>query len=408
MHKLASLLRPGPLLIINIFLGFLLTLHGTISTFTNSSFLETLVPERLIGSIYTISSIAAFFIHLALPKILRKYGNYHATMALLFGALCTLALLFTSTSPIVLLTAIIVYMAIITVMALNIDLIIDEYSASDTVGGIRGIYLTMVNTAYILSPIVGATIIERYSTQGGNAFAYIYMAGFLLLLPVFFVFSYYFKNFKDPEYPEISFKKTIRYIRDNHDIAKILFTSFLLQFFYAIMVVYMPIFLNKYIGFEWTTIGVIFAIMLVPFVLFEAPLGKIADAYLGEKEILATGFIIIAISTCLCGFMTVPSFLLWVVLLFITRIGASMIKIMNDVYFFKVVDKKAIDIINIFRMTRPIAYIAAPIFAMIIMYMSDLTMFDEPKMLDYRYLFFALGLTLFAGFYTALSIKDTK
>ena len=160
--KLASLLHPGPLLIINLFLGFLLTLHGTISTYTNSSFLESLVPERLIGAIFTISSIITLAVYFALPKILRKYGNYHTTMVLLFGALWTLALLFMSTSPTILLWSLIVYMAITTVLTLNVDIIIDEYSVSDTVGGIRGIFLTMVNIAYIFSPLIGGAIIERF------------------------------------------------------------------------------------------------------------------------------------------------------------------------------------------------------------------------------------------------------
>ena len=44
--------------------------------------------------------------------------------------------------------------------------------------------------------------------------------------------------------------------------------------------------------------------MLLPFVLFELPLGKVADKWLGEKEIMFGGVLITALATGACFFLT--------------------------------------------------------------------------------------------------------
>ena len=66
------------------------------------------------------------------------------------------------------------------------------------------------------------------------------------------------------------------------------------------MVIYTPIYLHEHIGLPWSDIGIIFTIMLLPFVLFEFPAGKLADGKWGEKEPPIIGIILIAVSTALC------------------------------------------------------------------------------------------------------------
>jgi MFS family permease len=78
--------------------------------------------------------------------------------------------------------------------------------------------------------------------------------------------------------------------------------------------------------------------MLLPFVFVQFPLGRLADKKWGEKEILSLGFIIVAIATGLISFISGGSMILWMTILFITRIGAATIEIMCDTYFFKKVD----------------------------------------------------------------------
>ncbi len=89
----------------------------------------------------------------------------------------------------------------------------------------------------------------------------------------------------------------------------------------------------------------------------------------------------------------------WDSILFVTRIGASIIEVMCDTYFFKKVDSLNANIISFFRMSNPIAYIVAPLFAVIMLNFFSL---------ELQYLFLALGLIMFIGLKFSLSLEDTK
>ena len=107
------------------------------------------------------------------------------------------------------------------------------------------------------------------------------------------------------------------------------------------MVVFTPIYMNKVLGLTWDKVGIISALILLPFVIFQYPAGKIADKYWGEKELLFLGILIMGISTI--GLFFTHSIWAFVGLLFCTRIGASIIEIMREVYLYKNLNAGNID-----------------------------------------------------------------
>jgi MFS family permease len=137
--------------------------------------------------------------------------------------------------------------------------------------------------------------------------------------------------------------------------------------------------------------------MLLPFVLLEVPAGRIADKMWGEKELLSAGFIITALFTIIIPFLSAASFVLWTIILFATRTGASLIEITTESYFFKHVQGDDADVISFFRMTRPLAYIAGPISAMIAL-----------QFLQFQYIFLVLGIIMLFGLKYSLALKDTR
>jgi MFS family permease len=163
------------------------------------------------------------------------------------------------------------------------------------------------------------------------------------------------------------------------------------------MIVYTPIYMNKHIGFSWPEIGIIFTIMLVPFILFELPVGELEDDKYGEKEFLTIGFIVMGLSTLFISFITVKSFWMWATILFITRIGASIVEISSDTYFFKKVDDQKTDIISFFRITRPLSFIVAPLLATVIL-----------QFIPFQYIFIIIGSIMIIGAHYALALTDTK
>src|SRR5574343_531078 len=100
--------------------------------------------------------------------------------------------------------------------------------------------------------------------------------------------------------------------------------NFILQFFYAWMVVYTPIYLYEHMRFTWDSIGVIFTIMLAPFVIFGLPVGILIDKYhVKKRTLLYIGFVIISLATFMISFIESKDIALWALVLFLTRTGAS-------------------------------------------------------------------------------------
>jgi MFS family permease len=175
------------------------------------------------------------------------------------------------------------------------------------------------------------------------------------------------KNMHEPTYHTQSIIETIKksyrdFSTRNHDIQLIFMVNLLLQIFYTWIVIYSPLYLIHQ-GFNWEQIGIIFSIMLLPFLLFELPLGRIADRWLGEKEILTVGFIILGVSTMSLAFIHSSSLVIWATALFMTRVGASCVEIMSETYFFKQIHKGDAPVISLFRFARPISLLVAPIAA---------------------------------------------
>lgn len=371
--------------------AFFLSLHFSITLYINSSFLSEHFTARSIGIIYTLGALGTIITLSIIPKILQRIGNYSATLfftiieILLFLGLSLLS------DPLTLAATFVIHSSVIAILLFNFDVFTESNSKDETTGKTRGIFLTTMNFATVLGPILAGMFI-----LDGN-FSKVYTLSAIFLLPVLLVAVLHFKNFKDPEYREFKWGEATKKIWRNKDIHAILMANFLLQFFYSWMIIYMPVYLNTRIGFSWTEIGTIFGIMLLPFVFLEIPLGNIADKKLGEKELLIAGFLIAALSTFSLSFIENDTIVVWTILLFFTRIGAAAVEVMSETYFFKKIDASDTNTLSFFRHTRPIAFVIGPLSASVFL-----------SFFDIKYLFLALGVLMIAGIHFALLIEDTK
>ena len=217
----------------------------------------------------------------------------------------------------------------------------------------------------------------------------------MILVAVIFLLA--LRDFKDPGYKKMPVGRTIKYFLRNKHISKIYILNFILKFFFAWMIIYTPIYLHEYIGFGWSQIGLIFTIMLLPFVILEFPLGMWSDK-IGEKEMLLAGFSISALFTLVIPFIPEPRLWLWAGVLFATRVGAATIEVMSENYFFKLVREENADAISFFRNTGPLSYIIAPLLAIPILLFVP----------SFEYLFYILGAILLVGLLITLRIKDVQ
>jgi MFS family permease len=171
--------------------------------------------------------------------------------------------------------------------------------------------------------------------------------------------------------------------------------NFILQFFYAWMVVYTPIYLHQHIGLGWQQTGIIFTIMLSPFVLFELPIGILIDKYhIKKRTLLYLGVIIMGLSTLIIPFIITQSILIWGIIFFATRTGASLIEATSEIYFFTHITEEDTHLLGVYRDMTHVAYIIAPLIATLIFIF-----------LPFKYLFLILGILIFSGFYYIPKLK---
>ena len=371
--------------------GFLFSIPIALTSYINSSFLEIYVGKNYIGIIYIIASIVTILGLLQMPKILTRFGNrltIFSSCSLIFLSLILLAF---GNNIFILVPSFILYFISINFVIASLDIFVEDFSRSSSIGTLRGFYLTIINFAWVVAQMISGSIIDKSSFFG----IYLFSAGFMVL--VILIFILFLRDFKDPEYERVSIIKTIKTFMQNEHISKIYFINLILQFFYAWMVIYTPIYLHEYLGFGWDKIGIIFSIMLVPFVLLEFPLGRLSDKT-GEKKKLLWGFFIITASTLLIPFVSEQNFFLLILALFLTRVGAATIEVMSESYFFKVVNEENADEISFFRNTPSISYIIAPLIAFPVIFLIP----------SFEYLFFVLGAILLIGFLITLRLKDVK
>jgi len=371
-------------------IGAVFNLSSAIPAYINSTFLAKFAGDKLVGIIYTASSILAIAAFIEMAQAMKRWGNYRATITLLFIEVVSLAGLATGQHILGVIASFMLNFVAIALINFALDVFLEQFSSDRRTGKIRGAFLTIENTAWLVAPLLASWILKD------NLYGNIYAVSGILLFPVLLLIFFGLRDVKEPEYQHAPFWKSFAAVWADRDVKNILFVQFLLQFFYAWMIIYTPIYLNQTIGFDWGTIGIIFTVMLAPFVLLEAPLGRLADS-IGEKKILGAGFIIMGATTITIAAVTDHNAVTWAIILFATRVGAAMIEVMSDTYFFKHVDASNNHIITFSRMTRPLAYVISPVIATLLF-----TVFDI------KGLFIFLGFLMFYGLRYVVTLKDTR
>lgn len=374
------------------FASFFFSIHSALVSYINSSMLETHVSASVVSTLFALGSAISIVLTLSLPHIMRKIGVVRSAIGLFVLSTTLLTILGTAMTPKVILAAFVLYFALNACILYVLDIFVEHYSSDTNTGKIRGLFLTINNLGWVGMPALAGIVAAQY---GFNS---IYLlAGIGVTLTALFI-ALSQRNYKEvhSDTPP-ALGKAIKHVLQTPALRRVITINFLLQFFFSWMVIYSPLYLSHTLGFSWETIGLILSIMLVPYVLFQYPAGRIADKWLGEKELIILGFIIMAVSTCAFGILKAPTVVMVSVLLFGTRVGASILEVMADSYFFKHIDETDTSIIGFYRITQPFAYILGPVLgAIALIWMSYATLFVILS-----------GIMVLGGLY-ALRLVDTR
>ncbi len=380
--------------------GFLAYLHLTFVAFFNSSYIATILGERGVGLVYICGSLLAIAGFFSISHILSRIGNYRVLIiATSLEALALLGLAMIN-NPFILAPLFVLHIAVYPLIFFTLDVFLENYThpegkEEDRTGHVRGLYLAFANFAFMAAPLfIG------YVLGNSENFHVIYAMASGLLVLFLAITALKFRRFIDPKYHSIGIGRvfpTLRLISGNPNLAGVYSAHFLLRLFYAWSIVYAPLYLHEHLGYDWPTIGLILAVTLSPYVLFEIPIGRWADKYLGEQEFMILGFLVMGLAVASVPFLGVGSVFLWMVLIFLMETGAAFVEITTESYFFKQVASNNVNLISLFRMLQPVAYVFGIAFASLMLFVIDLS-----------YLFTVFGLILLLGALFAMRIDDTR
>lgn len=367
-----------------------LSLFYASTLFVNSSFLSQFFSPRDVSLFYILGALANILIFFEISHLLGRYSKRGVFLFFLSLEAISTALLAIATSPVVAGVAFIVFFGTLPILYYLLDLFLEEVSLNERTGEIRGIYLTFVNTAIAAGPLLVAWLVV------GDNLSVIYLLALGLLVPIYFAFLFFPSLGRNLKHHPRARRLPFLLWWKNNDIRRVTLARLVLNIFYALMTIFTPLYLHGVLGFNWSEIGIIFTIMLIPFILFEWPMGELGDRYWGEKEIMSIGLFIIGVSLLVMPFLD-KNFWAWAGVLFLSRIGAGWVEISTESYFFKKVEASDTGFISIFRLTGPVSTIIGAIFGGVLI-----------ALLPFNLIFFFLAVIVLFGMKESLFIHDTR
>lgn len=359
--------------------------------YVNSSYLATFFPGWAVSALFLVSAAGSIGLFLVAPKLLNLFGKkwlLFATLLCLGGATLGMAL---GLTPLAIATSFVMYSGLLFLAYYCLDIFLEEESDDARTGAIRGTYFTVMNAGIALGPLLLSILPE------GDGYRRIYWLGFLLLgipllisLWILVTRKHVHKAIERP-WHLLPFKQWWR----RRNVRAVTLAKLVLEVFFAVMVIYTPIYAHEIVGFSWGELSLIFAIALTPFVLLEWPAGELADRYWGEKEMMTSGFFLTGLALLAIPFLP-KSFALWALVLFVSRVGAALIEIMTETYFFKKIGPQDTGLLSIYRLARPAGVILGSVVGVV-----------SVAILPLSQLFFVVAIVVFFGLKESLFIEDT-
>ncbi len=359
--------------------------------YVNSTFLGKFFPGWAVSGLFLLGAVGNVLIFLIAPKLLNLFGKKWLLLASLIalgGSTLGLAL---GLGQLAIGVSFVAYSALIFTAYYCLDIFLEEESDNLHTGEIRGTYFTIMNAGIALGPLLLSILPdgEHYRRMYWVAFLLLIIPGLIALWTL--ITRKHAHKVKERPWHLLPFRAWWQ----RRNIRAVTLAKLVLEIFFAIAVIYLPLYAHGTIGFSWEELSILFAIALTPFVFLEWPAGELADRYLGEKEMMTVGFFLTGLALLTLPFLP-KNLIVWIIVLLLSRIGAALVEIMTETYFFKKISVEDTGLLSIFRLARPAGIIIGSILGAAI-----LSTYSFPT------LFFTLAVIVFFGMKESLFLKDT-
>ena len=332
--------------------SFLMGFVASLLAYVMSFYLKEVMETDNVGVIYLLSHLIILLVLLHLHKIIYFFGKTAILHIVIFFKIISVVGLLAFPISFAGLWFMVLYIVVGTLSWTVLSSILESFSIDNESGRIRGVHLTVTNAGYLMGPLLSTQLLGKYGFEG------IFFLSLVIYILMFVFNLVYIRRTNHKFRRKINATALIKKVYKRKNIMRIYYVSFALEFFYALMIIYVPLYLLEK-GFSWDQLGVAFTLMLIPFVLVQYPMGLIADKKTGEKEFLLFSFFILGLSTLMFYFSDSKDIMVWATILVLGRIGAALVEILRESYFFKRIDGNDVDIVDFFGTSKPVAYIAA-------------------------------------------------
>jgi MFS family permease len=371
-------------------ISFLLGFSDAVLLYVISTYFKVASGTENIGGFYILSYVTLLLLLLNLHKLTRRLGSVNIFFLALFSKIIIIAVLAGTQPGFLGVFLLMLYILFAGIEWVSLDALLENFSRDNESGRIRGKHLAILNAGFLLGPFLSTRLLEYFGFSGIFFFL-------LALNMIIFVMSLIRLRAANSVFKrDLSVFKLIRKVVERKNVLAIYYIAVVLDFFYALMIIYAPIYLLD-LGLGWDKIGIIFTIMLLPFVLLQYPMGVLADKKVGEKKLLFLALLIMASCTLVFYFTHSQNILVWAVVLFGTRVGASMLEVLRDSYFYKRIDGDDMDLIDFFRTAMPVGYILAALASLVLLLFLPL-----------KWVFVLLALVTFSALIPALRLTEIR
>ena len=374
--------------------NFFAAAHFFLIIYILAPYLATLVPENVAGLAISLGAVFTLTFFPSLPRLAAKYGPQK--LGVWFGFAEILILLGLALSPnaffAVLLAAL--ACAVSPFIAYQLDLLLESaVEDENSTGRVRAAFLTAGNVSLVLAPMVTGYLLadsERYNL--------VFLVAALSLIPFMLLLRHVPAAIPAPP-RRINLRDACLCLMNDKDLRAIALAYGVIQFFFHLAPLYIPLYLHNVLGIPWSELGWMFAVMLLPFVLLEYPAGWLADTKLGDKRILAAGFVLTGLALAAIGTITETTSLTAILaILVLSRVGSALVEAIAEGHFFRRVSANDANTVSLFRMLRPVGALTAPIVGSLLLSVSGYTTF-----------FAVTGFfVLVVGFFASLSVRDLR
>lgn len=370
--------------------SFFLSLNFGALLYISSSLLGEFFGKDYIALFFLAGAVLNTLFFLVSPYLIRRFSKETLLFAFLVMTTCATFFSALAWNATMVAIAYVAYSGALSMVYYCFDIFVEELSEDKHTGELRGIYLTFVNAGIAVGPLLLSLLVKE------DLFRQIYLAATaLMLMPLLLTFPLLFKRAKTHLPPETLGLPFMRWWK-SRNVRAVTLAKLILETFFALMVIYTPLYLREVLHFDWAQLGIIFTVALLPFVLFEWPAGELADRFFGEKEMMSLGFFITGVTLLVMPFLS-RSFSAWLIILFLSRVGASLVEIMTESYFFKKIHATDTGFLSIFRLTRSVSIAIGSVIGVLSLYFFS-----------FEKIFFVVAVIIFLGLKESLYIKDTR